>query len=318
MDSVVPANLNSMRRRLFYCDNHDMGLPSGHKFPTPKYRKVRDLLTADGGYDFETAPFARRELIERAHDPAYVAAFLDGNLDPQVIRRIGFPWSEGLVRRTLASVGGTLCATQDALDHRVGGNLAGGTHHAFRGEGSGFCVFNDIAIATLWLRHDRNIQRVAVVDCDVHQGDGTAQIFQDDPLVFTLSLHGRKNFPFRKQRSSLDVELEDGTTDDVYLAELSSALGKVFAFKPQVIFFQSGVDGLACDTLGRLALTHEGLNRRDRMVLGACADFNTPVVITLGGGYGNPIEQTALAHANTYRAALEVFGTSVAPAESWG
>jgi acetoin utilization deacetylase AcuC-like enzyme len=298
-----------MRRRLFYCDNHDIGLPPGHRFPTPKYRKVRDLLAADGNYDFEPAPFARRELIERAHDPAYVEDFINGTLDPQVIRRIGFPWSEGLVRRTLASAGGTLCATQDALDRHFGGNLAGGTHHAFRGEGSGFCVFNDIAIATLWLRHERNIQRVAVVDCDVHQGDGTAQIFEHDPLVFTLSLHGRKNFPFRKQRSRLDVELEDGTTDDVYLAELRAALDRVFAFQPHVIFYQSGVDGLACDTLGRLSLTHEGLIRRDRMVFAAAQDRSIPTVITLGGGYGNPIEQTALAHANTYRTAFDVFGS---------
>jgi acetoin utilization deacetylase AcuC-like enzyme len=302
-----------MRRRLFYCDQHDMGLPAGHKFPTPKYRKVRDLLMADGAYNFESAPFARRELIERAHDPVYVDDFLNGTLDPQVVRRIGFPWSEGLVRRTLASVGGTLCATQDALDRRFGGNLAGGTHHAFRGEGSGFCVFNDIAIATLWLRHERNIQRVAVVDCDVHQGDGTAQIFENDPSVFTLSLHGRKNFPFRKQRSRLDIELEDQTTDDIYLAELRHALDKVFAFQPQVLFYQSGVDGLACDTLGRLALTHDGLMRRDRMVFSGALDREIPVVITLGGGYGNPIEETALAHANTYRTALEVFGSQVAP-----
>lgn len=302
-----------MRRRLFYCDNHDMGLPAGHRFPTPKYRKVRELLAADGSYDFEPAPFARRELIERVHDPKYVQGFLEGTLDPQVIRRIGFPWSEGLVRRTLASVGGTLCAAQDALDRRFGGNLAGGTHHAFRNEGSGFCVFNDLAIATLWLRNERNIQRVAIVDCDVHQGDGTAQIFEDDPLVFTLSLHGRKNFPFRKQRSRLDIELEDGTTDDEYLAELRSALDKVFAFEPNVVFFQSGVDALACDTLGRLALSHEGLRRRDEIVTTACRDREIPLVITLGGGYGNPIEETALAHANTYRTALEVFGIEVVP-----
>jgi acetoin utilization deacetylase AcuC-like enzyme len=305
-----------MRRRLFYCDNHDMGLPAGHKFPTPKYRKVRDLLAADGAYDFEPAPFARRELIEQVHDPAYVQGFLEGTLDPQVIRRIGFPWSEGLVRRTLASVGGTLCATQDALDRRFGGNLAGGTHHAFRSEGSGFCVFNDLAIATLWLRHERNIQRVAIVDCDVHQGDGTAQIFENDPLTFTLSLHGRKNFPFRKQRSRLDIELEDGTTDDEYLAELRSALDRVFAFQPQFVFFQSGVDALACDTLGRLSLTHAGLRGRDKMVTSACHDREIPLVITLGGGYGNPIEETALAHANTYRTALEVFGAEVAASKS--
>ncbi len=300
-----------MHRRLFYCDNHDMGLPPEHKFPTPKYRKVRDLLAADGDYTFEPAPFARRELIERVHDSAYVEGFLNGTLDPQVMRRIGFPWSEGLVRRTLASVGGTLCATQDALDRGFGGNLAGGTHHAFRAEGSGFCVFNDIAVATLWLRNERRIQRVAVVDCDVHQGDGTAQIFENDPLVFTLSLHGRRNFPFRKQRSRLDIELEDGIGDDEYLAELRPALDRVFAFQPEVVFYQSGVDALACDSLGRLAMSHEGLKRRDRMVMTSCYDRAIPLVITLGGGYGKPIEQTALAHANTYRTALEIYGSEV-------
>src|SRR3954470_7029114 len=150
-----------MRRRLFYCDNHDIGLPPGHKFPTPKYRKVRELLAGDGVYDFEPAPFARRELIERVHDPAYVAGFLQGTLEPQVIRRIGFPWSEGLVRRTLASVGGTLAATADALATGFGGNLAGGTHHAFYHEGAGFCVFNDLAIAIR-----ANHLRAAVVDLD--------------------------------------------------------------------------------------------------------------------------------------------------------
>lgn len=300
-----------MRRRLFYCDNHDMGLPPEHKFPTPKYRKVRELLAADGDYDFEPAPFARRELIERVHDAAYVEGFFSGTLPAQVMRRIGFPWSDGLVRRTLASVGGTLCAAQDALDRGFGGNLAGGTHHAFRSEGSGFCVFNDLAVATLWLRAERRVQRVAIVDCDVHQGDGTAQIFENDPAVFTLSLHGRRNFPFRKQRSRLDVELEDGTGDEEYLAELRVALDRVFAFQPEAVLFQSGVDGLACDTLGRLALTHDGLRRRDRMVMHACFDRSIPLVVTLGGGYGKPIEQTALAHANTYRTALEVYGTQV-------
>jgi len=304
-----------MRRRLFYCDHLDMGLPPEHKFPTPKYRKVRELLTADGIYEFEVAPFAGRELIERVHDPAYVEGFLAGTLASSVIRRIGFPWSEGLVRRTLASVGGTLAATQDALDRGFGGNLAGGTHHAFRHEGSGFCVFNDIAIAILWLRHERELRRAAVVDCDVHQGDGTAQIFEDDAAVFTLSLHGRRNFPFRKQRSRLDIEFEDGTSDDEYLDKLRAALERVFAFEPEVVFFQSGVDALACDTLGRLALTHEGLQRRDHMVLSACADHATPLVITLGGGYGNPIEQTALAHTNTFRMALEVFGPEVPDAQ---
>jgi acetoin utilization deacetylase AcuC-like enzyme len=223
------------------------------------------------------------------------------------MRRIGFPWSEGLVRRTLASVGGTLAATREALNYGWGGTLAGGTHHAFRAEGAGFCVFNDIAVAVEWLRREQGLERIAVVDCDVHQGDGTAQIFSGDEGVFTLSLHGRKNFPFRKQTSRLDIELEDGTGDDAYLAALQPALDAVFAFNPQFIFFQSGVDALASDRLGRLALTHNGLKRRDEVVLGSCREQHVPVAVTLGGGYSDPIEPTVEAHANTFRTAYATF-----------
>jgi acetoin utilization deacetylase AcuC-like enzyme len=302
-----------MRRRLFYCDHHEIELPAGHRFPMAKYRLLRRALEGDGQYALEAAEAAPRALIEQAHDAAYVEAFLAGTLERQAMRRIGFPWSESLVRRTLCSMGGTLAASRDALETGYGGVLAGGTHHAFRGEGSGFCVFNDIAVAARWMlcagsSGGGGLERVAVVDCDVHQGDGTAQIFADDPRVFTLSLHGRKNFPFRKQRSRLDVELEDATGDDEYLAELERALDAVFGWKPQAVFFQSGVDGLACDTLGRLALTTEGLRRRDRMVLAGCHDRGIPVVVTLGGGYGSPLEATVEAHANTYRTALTIFG----------
>lgn len=297
-----------MRRRLFYCDHHKIELPPGHKFPMAKYLLLRQTLDRDGIYQMEPAPAALMEPIGCVHDPAYIAGFLSGTLTPQAIRRIGFPWSESLVQRTLCSVGGTLAAASDALQHGYGGVLAGGTHHAFRGEGAGFCVFNDIAIAASWLLREQGLERVAVVDLDVHQGDGTAQIFEADPRVFTLSLHGRKNFPFRKQRSRLDVEFEDATTDDEYLAALQHAMNAVLLFQPQAIFFQSGVDALACDRLGRLALTHEGLRRRDRLVLSHCRQAGIPVVVTLGGGYGNPLEATVEAHANTYRAALEVFG----------
>ncbi len=297
-----------MRRRLFYCDHHEIHLPEGHKFPMAKYRLLRQSLETDGIYSMNPAQPALRETIEQVHDPAYVAAFLGGTLPAQAIRRIGFPWSESLVKRTLCSVGGTLAAAAEALAHRYGGVLAGGTHHAFRGEGSGFCVFNDIAVAASWLMRERGVTRIAVVDCDVHQGDGTAQIFELDDRVFTLSLHARKNFPFRKQRSRLDVELEDGTGDDEYLAALESAMSPVLKWKPQFLFYQSGVDALACDRLGRLALTHEGLRRRDRLVLSHCLQNAIPLVVTLGGGYGDPIEATVAAHANTYRTALDVFG----------
>jgi acetoin utilization deacetylase AcuC-like enzyme len=296
-----------MKTRLFYCDHHEFPLPPEHRFPIGKYRLTRELLTQDSQWEIAPAQLVSREVVERVHDREYVERFLCGTLEAHTIRRIGFPWSEGLVRRTLASVGGTVAAAHDALEHGLGCNLAGGTHHAFKSEGAGYCVFNDIAIAVMEARTRRPALRAAIVDCDVHQGDGTAHIFADDPSVFTLSIHGRKNFPFRKQKSRVDVELEDGTRDAEYLLALESALKQVWSWRPDIVFYQSGVDALACDLLGRLALSHEGLILRDRLVLEPCAQRGVPVVITLGGGYGNPIEQTALAHANVYRTALAVF-----------
>lgn len=302
-----------MAPTLYYTDHHVITLPSTHKFPMAKYALVRELLASDGIYRFAPAPEADAQTVELAHDSSYVHGFLAGTLPTSVMRRIGFPWSEVLVRRTMSSVGGTLAAAQDALSNGFGGTLAGGTHHAFRAEGSGFCVFNDIAVAICSLRESHRKAnglhpfRAAVVDLDVHQGDGTALIFADDPDVLTVSLHGRNNFPFRKQRSKIDVELDDKTTDDEYLSALARTLPSIAEFLPEVIFYQSGVDPLFCDRLGRLALTHDGLICRDRMVFELCRSLGTPAVVTMGGGYGHPIEQTALAHANTYRIAAEVF-----------
>ncbi len=296
-----------MSRRLFYCDQYTIPLPPGHKFPMSKYRLIRDLLTADGFYRFECAPLADPEVIALAHDRAYVHGFLEGTLTASAIRRIGFPWSDGLVKRTLASVGGTLQATSDALESGWGGNLAGGTHHAFRSEGSGFCVFNDIAVSIEWLRSDGRIRRAAILDLDVHQGDGTAQIFADDPDVLTVSLHCGSNFPFRKQHSRIDVELGDNVGDEEYLRALDLTLPGVFAFGPEILYYQSGVDGLRSDSLGKLALTHQGLKERDRRAMAAAWAHRVPLVITLGGGYSNPIQLTAEAHANTFRTAREIF-----------
>ena len=294
--------------RLYYCDHYAIPLPKGHKFPMQKYRMVRDcLLASDGRFDFVQAACAAPETIALAHDPAYVRDFVAGNIAPAVMRRIGFPWSEGLVRRTLASVGGTLAAAADAMERGFGGNLAGGTHHAFYSEGAGFCVFNDIAVAIASLRHISRIRRAAVIDLDVHQGDGTAAMFARDPEVLTLSVHGRNNFPFRKQQSTIDIDLPDGAGDVEYLAAVESVLPRVFEFRPEVIFYQSGVDALETDRLGRLALTHDGLRRRDRLVLESVRRGGIPLVITLGGGYSEPIEHTARAHANTFRTAQELF-----------
>lgn len=290
--------------KLYYCDDHAIPLPPGHRFPAGKYLLLREALAADG-FDFEAAPFANREIIELVHDPEYVGGFLDGSVDPQIMRRIGFPWSAELVRRTLASVGGTLAATRDALDVGIGGTLAGGTHHAFRSEGAGFCVFNDLAIAIRDLLARGRIERAAVLDLDVHQGDGTALLFEDEPAVLTVSLHGGANFPFRKQRSGIDIEFADGTGDEEYLDALDRTLQRALDFRPQIVFYQSGVDGLESDRLGRLALTPAGLQRRDEMLFQNCLSRGIPAVVTLGGGYSEPISLTVEAHASTFRTALQ-------------
>lgn len=295
-----------MRRRLYYCDHHPIPLPPGHKFPIVKYGLIRERL--QGLFDLEPAPFAPAETITLVHDAAYVDAVLGGTVSPAVMRRIGFPWSEELVRRTLASVGGTLRAVGDAADSGFGGNLAGGTHHAFRGEGAGFCVFNDLAIAVADLRRTGRAHRVVILDLDVHQGDGTAAIFAGDDDVLTISVHSRNNFPFRKQQSRLDVELEDDVEDSRYLEEVQRVVAQASAFRAEFVLYQSGVDGLAEDRLGRLALTAGGLQARDRAVLDWCRREGLPVAVTLGGGYADPIDRTADAHANTFRVAAEVFG----------
>lgn len=298
-----------MRPKLFHTDQHTIHLPLTHKFPMAKYSLLREMLYADGRFDLVPAGLADTKTIELVHDPEYVRSFLAGTLGEAAMRRIGFPWSESLVARTLASVGSTLAATEQALANGWGGTLAGGTHHAFAAEGSGFCVFNDIAIAIQKLRLERKITRAAVVDVDVHQGDGTAHIFRDDPQVMTFSIHCRNNFPLRKQRSSLDIELPAQTGDDDYLSALERGLAQVVAFQPEIVFYQSGVDALASDALGQLALTHDGLKRRDRMVMQTVRQQNVPFVITLGGGYSNPVTLTAEAHANTFRAAAETWGS---------
>lgn len=296
-----------MGNRLYYCDNHEFPLAPGHRFPIRKYAMLRHFLTESGRFDLMEATFAEPKDIEQAHDPDFVHQFLSGTLPAAAMRRIGFPWSEGLVRRTLGSVGSTLAATDEAFRTGWGGSTSGGTHHAFRAAGSGFCVFNDLAVAICRLRATGRIRRAAVIDLDVHQGDGTAEIFQNDANVLTTSVHCKVNFPFRKQQSSIDVELEVGTRDEEYLHVLDHLLPQVMDFEPDIIFYQAGVDGLATDALGKLLLTEDGLRERDRRVMSLAASHSTPLVITLGGGYSEPIELTVRAHANTYLTAIEVF-----------
>jgi acetoin utilization deacetylase AcuC-like enzyme len=300
-----------MTQRLFCTDHNVLPLPPEHRFPIAKYRILRELLERDGYFSFERAPHAEIKTIELVHEREYVEAFISGTLGPSAMRKIGFPWSEGLVKRTLASVGSTIAATREALATGWGGTLAGGTHHAFAGEGSGYCVFNDIAVAARWVQAEAHVTRVAVIDLDVHQGDGTAHIFRDDPAVLTFSVHCKANFPLRKQQSKVDVELEAGVGDEQYLRALEKTLPRVGEFDPEIVFYQSGVDGLASDRLGRMKLTLDGLLSRDRMVMGAVKKLRVPFVITIGGGYSDPIELTSEAHANTLRTAREVFGDSL-------
>ncbi len=296
-----------MRLRLYYCDHYEIPLPAGHKFPMLKYRLLREELERSGLFDLVPARLAEREEIELVHHPEYVALFLKGMLDPGEMRRIGFPWSEKLVRRTLASVGGTVDAARDALARGCGGNLAGGTHHAFPGAGAGFCIFNDIAVAIRSLQRDGAVRRAAILDLDVHQGDGTAAIFRDDPDVLTTSVHAANNFPFRKQESKVDIPLPDKAGDAEYLDAVDTVVSKALEFGPGIVFYQSGVDGLAGDALGRLALTREGLRERDRRVLERCRKAGVPIAVTLGGGYAKDLLRIAAAHRNTFLEASRIF-----------
>ncbi len=275
-----------------------------------KYALLRERLVADGivsTADLVPARAAPLEEIHAVHDAAYVESFLDGTLDRRVVQRIGFPWSEAMVLRSLGSVGSTLGAVDAAMEDGIAGSLAGGTHHAYRDFGSGYCIFNDLAVAARRLLDRGAVERVLVFDVDVHQGDGTAAIFEDDPRVFTCSIHGSKNFPSRKMTSDLDVPLPDATGDEEYLAAMSAALEESLErARPDVVLYQGGVDVLAEDRLGRLSLTREGVLERDRTALGRFRGEGLPVALTLGGGYADPIEASVEAYAGTYRVAAEL------------
>lgn len=297
--------------KFFYSDGFDLPLPPGHRFPRHKYAMLRErLLTEEIVREayLHPSPLARTGDVLCAHAAGYVEAFEAGRLDRKAMRRIGFPWSEGLVRRTRATVGGAVAAAESALERGLSGQFAGGTHHAHRDFGAGFCVYNDLAVAALWAVRTGRAARVAIIDLDVHQGDGNAAILREEKNIFVFSMHGEKNFPFRKFSSDLDVALPDRTGDEAYLKALAEHLPAVLAFRPDLVLYQAGVDPLAEDRLGRLALTHDGLMKRDDMVLSACARTGVPVSIAMGGGYSDPIEASVAAYANTYCVAKRVHG----------
>jgi len=269
---------------------------------------VRDRLLAEASItdrDLIEPPLVADEEVLLVHTPDYWFRCLKGELTPQEVRRIGFPWSEELVRRSRSAVQGTIMTAKNALRDGVASNLAGGTHHAYPDHGEGYCMLNDIAIATRALQRDGMVERVAVIDCDVHQGNGTAVIFKDDPRVFTFSMHGEKNFPASKEESDLDLSLPSGTGDAPYLDALRDHLpGILDRFKPDLVFFQAGVDPFEDDRLGKLKLTIEGLRRRDECVISNCRDRAIPIATTMGGGYAKDLNDTVEAHCNTVRVAL--------------
>ena len=285
-------------------------LPPGHRFPVEKYALLRDRVVAEGIVAPERVidpAAATDEMLRLVHTADYVERFVNGRMSDAELRRLGFPWSPALVERSRRAVGGTVAAARHALVHGTAMNLAGGTHHAFPDHGEGFCVFNDVAIAIRLLRAEGAVRRVAVIDLDVHQGNGTHAIFAGDREVFTFSMHGRRNYPFEKVAGTVDVDLEDGTEDAEYLRVLGEALPRVLhAAQPELVVYLAGADPHEGDRLGRMKLTFAGLERRDALVLEACREVGLPVAVVIAGGYGRRIEDTVAVHVATARIASAI------------
>jgi acetoin utilization deacetylase AcuC-like enzyme len=286
-------------------------LPVGHRFPMEKYQLLPQQLLHEGTLsemNFISPLPMEESLIIRVHAPAYWQKLVEQRLDPREIRKTGFPQSPQLVQREITIMQGTLDCARYALQHGIAMNIAGGTHHAFSDRGEGFCLLNDIALAAQWLLDQELARQILVVDLDVHQGNGTAEIFAHEPRVFTFSMHGAHNYPLQKATSDLDVGLRDGTGDQEYLETLSRHLMHVMeAVSPDFIFFQSGVDVLATDKLGRLGLSIAGCKSRDKVVLETAKEAGVPLVVSMGGGYSEDIRHIVEAHANTFRLAQDMF-----------
>ena len=295
----------------FASDQFDLQLPEGHRFPGQKYGMLRRALLADGVLredQLAVSPLADREDVLRVHDAAYVDSLEDGSIDPRAMRRLGFPWTPQIPLRGRRTVGGQIMAARVALERGLSGQMAGGTHHAHAGFGAGFCIYNDQAATARLLLDEGLADRVAIIDLDVHQGDGNAALLAGDSRVFILDVYGEKNFPFRKVDATRMVPLPDGCEDEAFLAAVEEHLPEIFRFGPDIVLYQAGVDPLVTDALGRLSVSFDGLMARDRLVLGGCRRRGIPVSMAIGGGYAKPIEDTVRAYANTYRVAKAVYG----------
>ncbi len=299
--------------RIFYSPYYYADIGENHVFPIRKFELVRDKLLADGTLQlseiFEPSP-AKIEDVQLVHTEDYVTRLKNGTLTTKEVRRLGLPWSQALVRRSFLATSGTIKAAKHALENQVSSNLAGGTHHAFPDRGEGFCVLNDVAVAIRVLQKENLAQRFLIVDCDVHQGNGTAFIFEKDADVFTFSMHGAKNYPLFKENSTVDIELPDRTGDAEFLEILSEALPRIFTHEPDLVFYLGGADPFENDKLGRLGLTIEGLRRRDEMVLNFARERQIPIVTTMSGGYAKDINDTVEIHCNTIRAVKQVFAAN--------
>lgn len=296
----------------FYHDQHHFYLTDGHTFPISKYALLRQRVLESGLLpegQIKPGPIASHAQLALAHTPEYIQKVDQGGLSEREMRRTGFPWSPELSQRSRYSVGGTIAACRSALACGLAANLGGGTHHAHADHGQGYCVFNDVAVAARVMQHEEVVANILVCDCDVHQGNGTASILQDISEIFTFSIHGEKNFPFRKARSNLDIELKDATGDEEYLETLDGALDYILTrFKPDLVIYLAGADPYLDDRLGRLALSKQGLLARDRLVFSTFFGQGIPVAVTMSGGYARNVADIVDIHLGTLRTGLEEWG----------
>lgn len=297
--------------KIAYHPIYKHNLPEGHRFPMEKYDLLPQQLLYEGTCkeeNFFKPEIPNNKYFFMVHDPEYVSDLMNITLNQKAARKIGFPLNEDLIAREMIIADGTIKASEFALKYGIAMNIAGGTHHAFTNKGEGFCMLNDQAIGARYLQNKELANKILIVDLDVHQGNGTAEIFQNDPTVFTFSMHGKSNYPFHKERSDLDIPLDNGTEDELYLSILKETLPKLIKKQqPDFIYYLCGVDVINTDKLGKLSLTIEGCKERDRFVLQICKNYNIPVMCSMGGGYTPDIKVIIDAHANTFRLAQEIF-----------